>query len=142
MRPYQNSQTKFNVALPSLLSLRDLLDDCNYYSRLCFHQGLNYEALKQWLYTLYAVRREINTKLDKKKEKKPLQKMFDELSHTQKLFVTHNTKEGNATIINPMVFQRKWHIMDRIDRTLRDLADKKGMLVPDEKSVLSEMDES
>lgn len=123
-----NLATEFNSNLYRLISLNKLLDDCNDFSRSCYLNGHNVEYIKLWNNTLKSVYREVRPKLSKK-ERKNIVDLFKGAKKIGKIFDIKKTPEGIVKILNISLFKRHWDLLDKIDGELRDLADKKGMLM-------------
>lgn len=123
-----NTTTEFNSNLYRLISLNKLLDDCNDFSRACYLNGHSVEHLKLWSNTLKSVYREIRPKL-MKEQRKAIVNLYKKVKGIGKIFEIKKTPEGINKILNTSIFKKHWDLLDKIDGELRDLADKKGMLM-------------
>lgn len=128
----QNVSTEFNSSLYRLISLNKIIDDCNEYSRMCYVNHYNVEYLKLWNTSLKIFYREIKSKLINK-EKKKINDMFKSSIKIGQVVETENTQEGRIKRINTTKFGRHWDLLDKIDSKLREFADKKGMLIKNDK---------
>lgn len=109
---------------------------------MCFLNGYNYEALKQWRFSVRGVYREISPKL-KKKEKECIEKLFKKFKEIGNVMEMRITRDGKSIGISQVKFHNWWHLIDKIETVLRNLADKRGMLIPNQKGmddIISEMD--
>ena len=123
-----NVSTEFNSNLLRLISLNQLLDDCNEYSRNSYLNGYSIEYLKLWRNTLKNLNREVAVKMNPK-ERQSIQDMFNYAGKIGKIIETKRTQDGNEQTINSIKFKQHWALLDKIDLQLRTIADKKGMLM-------------
>lgn len=131
---------RFNAGVASAIRLHKLLEDCNECSRSATVDGMEVRYLRGWFDTLKVVSREINPKL-KTSERTEIMDLFSKF-RTIKTPLVDNIKsqEGNWTEINTRGFYIRLKFCDDIEKQLRNLADKKGLLIPD-KEVIDEMPE-
>jgi hypothetical protein len=133
-------KSKYNIGMRWLMSLREILDDCSEYSRLCYMNGKpNSEAINQWKLTLYSARREVNPKMDNT-EKKTLANLFNNIEKINHLKITR-TPEGSYPSIDAKNFKKKWLLLDTINLKICEYIDMKDMGVPSWDSSKPESDD-
>ena len=128
--------SRFNLAQEWLRSLRSLLDDCNELSRTAY---IDYDIniLKQWKFTLMGVLREVSIKL-KEVEINTVQKELNETNI--KLTKAERTPEGKHLITDREAFIKVAGKLHSIEIKLRQLADQRGLGLPEKQSALEGMD--
>lgn len=127
----EKETTLFNISLQTLLSIRNLLDECNYYGRLCYRTdgSVNrYEALNMYKRTTDAVFNEISISLDEG-EIKNYRQLCKKYRKLKDVTIIIRSPEGKRTEINPIGFQQHWSHTRKIDILLRKLANQHGMLL-------------
>lgn len=122
-------QASFNAAIPSVFRLHQLLYEANEYSRLCFEGGFDYPQLRRWFLTLLTLYREVYPKL-KDKDIVEIDEMINEFGTIEKPVYARRTPEGIHSCINHVGFKQHWHLLDNLEKRLRKLADKYGLLIP------------
>jgi len=128
--------TLFNSGMASLERLDVLLKRCNQHSTLSRLRDpdtgdrYNMVSLDVWIANIFAIYREIYPKL-KEKEDKKIQELFDKLDSFGTVTKIMRTEEGNVRVILPQRYLGKWRVVAEIEKSLRKIADKKGMLLPD-----------
>lgn len=127
--PTNEITTEFNAAIHRLQTLNKLIDRCNDYSRACYSErGFDIEALKIWKTTLRIIYLEINAKLSDP-QRKIIDDLFNEDKNIGNIVTSKKSREGVTKIINKTNFSDHWEKLYEIDKNLRLLADKKGMLM-------------
>ena len=137
MGAYNKVATEFNSNQLRIISLNDLIDDCNHYRRLAYINNPNVEALKFWRNTLKSIELDVVPKLSKE-EKAGLEKKWIELKQIGKITKIKRTQEGNRKVLDLTKFHLYWEGLIDIEKILRILADSKGMLLTNKKTEESE----
>lgn len=129
--------TKFNSALASLERLHKLLENCNEYSTLAMIPNGNVfervKYLKTWKQLVNAVFKEICPKL-KPEEVTKVDNAFKRFNLCPPIVKYHITEEGSLPYVDTIIFNKTADFITKIERYLRSLADKRGMLIPDSTS--------
>ena len=134
MADQDNTQTIFNSAVASLERLHRLLESCNEFSTLAMIPNDNVfervKYLKTWKHLVAAVFKEICPKLTESEIKK-LDAAFNRFNNFPSVIKHHVTEEGNIPYVDTITFNKTANFITKIERYLRTLADKRGMLIPD-----------
>lgn len=127
--------TKFNSALASLERLHKLLDSCHEYSTLAMIPNDNIfervSYLKTYKSLVSRVFKEIYPKLNEI-QLKHVNNAFNRFSKFPKIIVTKYTEEGQIPHVDSRAFAKHMAYVSRIEEYLRLVADKRGMLIPDQ----------
>jgi len=120
--------TRYNSNLFRSISLNQLIDECNEFSRKSYLNGYNMQYLNLWRTTLLTLRTEIYTKLNPK-EKLFTKNIFKKAKEIGAIIQMKKTEEGGTKILNTKRFNNHWKLLHWIQEKLIMLADKHGMLM-------------
>jgi len=129
-----NIQTEFNSNQSTIYRISELLDQCNYFSRMAVDDGNSVSYLNKYLTTMRRVRTEIWPKLTNK-ERQNIMKQFLKLKRIGSVVVCRNTPHGKSKTIDRVKFNRVLTALDYIENNLRCYADAKGMLLKNIKTM-------
>jgi len=132
----REAKTEFNAAVASLMRLHNLLVDCNNQRRDIYYNGYNLEALKAWKLTLEAVYSEMYPKIAENEENlKKVEKLFSYYKKCGNLLIKKVEDQEELTTVNITAFNNYIKVNDIIEKRLRQIADRKGMLIPNEEDM-------
>jgi len=122
--------TEFNSALASLMRLHELLIDCNNCRRQCYTPNPSPASLKLWKITIEAIYSEIYPKTTAE-QRKVINELFIKCNQYKELVYTKKINGEINNYINIKNFLALYNTLDLIEKELRTIADKKGMLIPE-----------
>ena len=129
MQTQENVKALYNAGLPGVFRLNALLLECNKFSRLANVNGENPNYLRSWFTSIMALYREISPKLTTQ-EKNMIKEYFTKYNKIGKITKETRTKYGLKIILDKTAFNKHYLLNHEIETILRELADKKGLLIP------------
>ena len=127
-------QTEFNSSIAGLMRLNDLLESCNTISFQAITNKDRY-ALSSWHQTLHIIHKELYPKLSNN-EKKEIMKMINSIRKLSPVAIIKKLPDGKKKVMIDHKSFNKHHIkLYSLEVKLRDLADKKGMLITNKISI-------
>lgn len=133
----EHLETKFNIGLATLRSLRELLDECNHYSSACITAGYNTMMLKAWETKLWNVYLEIEAKISPDSRNK-VKRLLNSLERMPPAVIKKKTNTLYYTqhvyVKYPKMFMQRWRVCHKAESMLRIFANDKGMLLPNKPS--------
>ena len=126
---HNDKKTKFDVQLVTLLHIRELLNQNNSNSIASAQLPLDPDLLRQWKYTTLSVYREIHA-IIKKEDRTEIE---DQLKNIKKIPAaitkTRNEQGEIQSKINTINYYKHWEALDKLDKKVRQKAQKHNMLV-------------